>query len=97
MALAATSLISAGAAAGATRNTNLGLCWYPTDNNMERTEEIIRYQLEESPLFVDEDDQPVFGCNLIEIRGKKTATYNGRIGYIVCPDPKSTGRYGIKF
>jgi hypothetical protein len=40
---------------------------------------------------------PFFGCNPIELRGLKTVMYNGRIGYIVCPDPKNTGRYGIKF
>jgi hypothetical protein len=90
VALAATSLNPT-----ATNNTNL--CWYPTDNDVERTEEILRYQLEESPLFVDDDDQPVFGCNPIELRGLKTAKYNGKIGYVVCPDPKNTGRYGIKF
>jgi hypothetical protein len=48
VALAATSLnLAAVAAAAATINTNLGLCWYPTDNNVKRTEEILRYQLEE--------------------------------------------------
>ena len=39
VALAATSLNPAGAAAGAaTRKANVRLCWYPTDNKVERTE-----------------------------------------------------------
>jgi hypothetical protein len=74
VALAATSLNPAGAAAGAaTRNTNLRFCWYPTDNKEERTEKkFFDINLKNyTPLFVNEDDQLVFGCNPIELRGLK--------------------------
>lgn len=77
-----------------------GLYWYPTDKYVERTKEHLRHLQDETPIFFDGDNKPVFfHCHntAIELKGLKTTKYNGRNGQLKGPDSSCQDRYVVQF
>ena len=77
-----------------------GLYWYPTDKYVERTKEHLRHLQDETPIFIDGDNKPVFlHCHntTIELKGLKTTKYNGRNGKLKGPDSSCQDRYVVQF
>jgi len=62
------------------------------------TRETLRYLVQESqePLFTDQNDEPVFLGDPIELKGLKAVHFNGNRGYVRGPDPNAVGRFAIQ-